>query len=198
MHYSPLGDHHLPVSPPYEHSFSGTSLSDSLPLNPINIHPMHTRLRDGIVQKKQFPDYVGYYTCLNAHIELDEPANYKVASFSPQWKQAMQEEIDALHMQGTWSLVPNPGDKNIVGSKWIYKIKRNSDGSIARHKAWLVAQGFSQEQGLDFSETFSPVVRHTTVRLILSLAAMNKWQLRQLDVKNAFLHGNLEEEVFMK
>ncbi|KAI5354359.1 hypothetical protein L3X38_007254 [Prunus dulcis] len=86
VHYSPLGDHHLPVSPPYEHSFSGTSLSDSLPLNPINIHPMHTKLRDGIVQKKQFPDYVGYYTCLNAHIELDEPANYKVASFSPQWK----------------------------------------------------------------------------------------------------------------
>ncbi|KAI5317586.1 hypothetical protein L3X38_037293 [Prunus dulcis] len=132
------------------------------------------------------------------HSSSDEPANYKVASFSPQWKQAMQEEIDALHMQCTWSLVPNPGDKNIVGSKWIYKIKRNSDGSIARHKAWLVAQGFSQEQGLDFSETFSPVVRHTTVRLILSLAAMNKWQLRQLDVKNAFLHGNLEEEVFMK
>ncbi|KAI5354358.1 hypothetical protein L3X38_007253 [Prunus dulcis] len=101
-------------------------------------------------------------------------------------------------MQSTWSLVPNLGDKNIVGSKWIYKIKRNSDGSIARHKARLVAQGFSQEQGLDFSETFSPVVRHTTVRLILSLASMNKWQLRQLDVKNAFLHGDLEEEVFMK
>ncbi|CAL9017223.1 unnamed protein product [Prunus brigantina] len=110
----------------------------------------------------------------------------------------MQEEIDALHMQGTWTLVPNPGNKNIVGSKWIYKIKRNSDGSIARHKARLVAQGFSQEQGLDFSETFSLVVCHTTVRLILSLAAMNKWQLRQLDVKNTFLHGELEEELFMK
>ncbi|CAL2264036.1 unnamed protein product [Prunus armeniaca] len=142
VHHPLLGDHHLPVLPPLEHSSS--------------------------------------------------------ASFSPQWKQAMQEEIDALHMQGTWSLVPNPGNKNIVGSKWIYKIKRNSDGSIARHKAWLVAQGFSQEQGLDFSETFSPIVRHTTIRLILSLDAMNKWQLRQLDVKNAFLHGELEEEVFMK
>ncbi|CAL2255962.1 unnamed protein product [Prunus armeniaca] len=188
----------LPVLPPLEHSSSGTSSSASLPISPINTHPMHTRLRDGIVQKKQFPDYVGYYTCLNAHIELDEPASYMVASFSPQWKQAMQEEIDALHMQSTWTLVPNPGNKNIVGSKWIYKIKRNSDGSIARHKARLVAQGFNQEQGLDFSETFSPVVRHTTARLILSLAAMNKWKLRQLDVKNAFLHGELEEEVFMK
>ncbi|BBN68261.1 hypothetical protein Prudu_353S000100, partial [Prunus dulcis] len=100
-----------------------------------------------------------------------------------------KKRFDALHMQGTWSLVHIAGNKNIVGSKWIYKIKRNSYGSIARHKA-------RQEQGLDFSETFSPVVRHTTIRLILSLAAMNKWHLRQLDVKNAFLHGELEEEVF--
>ncbi|BFG17196.1 hypothetical protein CerSpe_034700 [Prunus speciosa] len=101
-------------------------------------------------------------------------------------------------MQGTWSLVPCPSHKNIVGSKWIYKIKRNADGSIARYKARLVAQGFSQQPGLDFSETFSPVVRHTIVRLILSLAAMNKWCLRQLDVKNAFLLGDLEEEVYMR
>ncbi|KAI5336291.1 hypothetical protein L3X38_015558 [Prunus dulcis] len=110
----------------------------------------------------------------------------------------MQEEIDALQMQGTWSLVPCPQQKNIVGSKWVYKIKRHENGSVARYKARLVAQGFSQELGLDFSKTFSPVVRHTTVRLILSLAAMHKWSLGQLNVKNAFLHGELEEEVFMR
>ena len=88
--------------------------------------------------------------------------------------------------------------KNIVGSKWVYKIKRNPCGSVGRYKARLVAQGFSQEPGFDFGETFSPVVRHTTVRLVLSIAAMNQWKLRQLDVKNAFLHSDLEEEVFMK
>ncbi|KAL6295890.1 hypothetical protein ACE6H2_004032 [Prunus campanulata] len=109
----------------------------------------------------------------------------------------MKEEIKALHMQGTWCLVPNPGNKNIVGSKWIYKIKRQSDGSIARYKARLVAQGFSQELGFDLGETFSPVVRHTKIRLVLSIAAMHKWKLRQLDVKNVFLHGELDEEVFM-
>ncbi|KAI5333016.1 hypothetical protein L3X38_023145 [Prunus dulcis] len=89
-------------------------------------------------------------------------------------------------------------DKNIVGSRWVYRVKKNSDGSVARHKARLVVQDFSQAHGLDFSETFSPVVRHTTVRLVLSIAAMNRWSLRQLDVKNVFLHGDLEEEVFMR
>ncbi|KAM2102749.1 hypothetical protein ACFX1T_000977 [Malus domestica] len=110
----------------------------------------------------------------------------------------MQEEFDALQTQGTWVLVPAPCDKNVIGSKWVYKVKRNSDGSISRYKARLVAQGFSQEKGLDYTETFSPVVRHTTVRLILSLAAIHKWDLRQLDIKNAFLHGELQEEVYMK
>ncbi|BBG96882.1 hypothetical protein Prudu_005830, partial [Prunus dulcis] len=155
-------------------------------------------LNEQQLQNKEFPDYQGYFTCLHAIPDLGEPSSFKVASFSSEWRQAMKEEIDALHMQGTWILVPSPGDKNIIGSKWVYKIKRNPDGSVGRYKARLVAQGFSQEPGFDFGETFSPVVRHTTVRLVLSIAAMNQWKLRQLDVKNAFLHGDLEEEVFMK
>ncbi|VVA38604.1 PREDICTED: Retrovirus-related Pol poly from transposon, partial [Prunus dulcis] len=84
------------------------------------------------------------------------------ASTKSEWQQAMIEEIQALQTQGTWDLVPPPSDKNIVGCRWIYKIKRHADGRIARYKARLVAQGFSQEQGIDFDETFSPVVRHTT------------------------------------
>ncbi|CAL2254021.1 unnamed protein product [Prunus armeniaca] len=101
-------------------------------------------------------------------------------------------------MQGTWVLVPPPTNTNIVGSKWIYKLKRHSDGSISRYKARLVAQGFSQEAGFDYEETFSPVVRHATICIILSLAAYNHWSLCQLDVKNTFLHGELEEEIYMK
>ncbi|XP_068317132.1 uncharacterized mitochondrial protein AtMg00820-like [Pyrus communis] len=110
----------------------------------------------------------------------------------------MQEEFDALKAQGTWRLVPLPSNIEVIGSKWVYKIKRNSDGTISRYKARLVAQGFSQKDGLDYSQTFSPVVRHTTVRIILALAAQLNWNLRQLDVKNAFLHGDLEEEVYLK
>ncbi|VVA37253.1 PREDICTED: Retrovirus-related Pol poly from transposon, partial [Prunus dulcis] len=103
------------------------------------------------------------------------------ASQSPEWQSAMREEIEALHAQGTWDLVPLPAHKNLVGCKWVYRIKKNADGSIARHKARLVAKGFSQEEGIDYYETFSPVVKPTTVRLVLALAAQFQWSLRQLD-----------------
>ncbi|CAL9023794.1 unnamed protein product, partial [Prunus brigantina] len=154
---------------------------------------MTTRSKSGLCQKKSFEDYQ-CFTSMHDSTSLDEPSTFRVASFSPAWIKAMEEEISALTMQGTWCLVPRPANTNIVGSKWIYKIKRNSDGTVSRYKARLVAQGFSQEAGFDYDETFSPVVRHTTVRLILSLASINGWSLRQLDVKNAFLHGDLDEE----
>ncbi|CAN6692111.1 unnamed protein product [Malus baccata var. baccata] len=105
--------------------------------------------------------------------------------------------MDVLVQQGTWCLVPLPPNKNVVGCKWIYKVKKHPDGSVAHYKARLVAKGFSQEAGLDYYETFSPIVKPTTMRLMLSLAASKWWKLKQLDVKNAFLHRFLEEEVFM-
>ncbi|BBH00229.1 transposable element gene, partial [Prunus dulcis] len=202
QHQASLDEQQLQAMFPFEVSdvsSSSVSTPDSLvSLFTINDHPMITRSKSGIVQNKEFPDYQGYFTYLHAIPELDEPSSFRVASFSSEWRQAMKEEIDALHVQDTWILVPSPGDKNIIGSKWVYKIKRNPDGSVGRYKARLVAQRFSQEPSFDFGETFSPVVRHTTVRLVLSIAAMNQWKLRQLDVKNAFLQGDLEEEVFMK
>ncbi|KAI5321826.1 hypothetical protein L3X38_030898 [Prunus dulcis] len=170
------------------------------------MHPMQTRSKSGIVKPKPFEEYQCYLTTILSLHDVVELATYKAASQSSVWIQAMREEIEALHTQGTWDLVSVPVDKNIVGSRWVYRVKKNSDGSIPKgklgrvlsHKARLVAQGFSQAPGLDFSEMFSPVVRHTTVQLVLSIAAMNRWSLRQLDVKNAFLHGDLEEEVFMR
>lgn len=130
--------------------------------------------------------------------EPDAPPTFKHTAGYPKWQKAMFEEIQALDQQGTWSLVPHPACTNVVGCKWIFKIKINADDIVSRYKARLIAQGFSQEYGLDYDETFSHVVRHTTVRLILSMAVSNRWELCQLDVKNAFLHGELQEAVFMK
>ena len=109
----------------------------------------------------------------------------------------MDAEFTALQKQQTWSLVPPPPGANLVGYKWVYKLKLNSDDSIARYKARLVAKRFHQQPRIDYQETFSPMVKPTTIKLVLSLAVSFKWPLRQMDVSNAFLHGFLKEEVYM-
>jgi histone deacetylase 1/2 len=110
----------------------------------------------------------------------------------------MQEEIDALHKNEMWHLVPYKKGMNIIDCRWVWKIKRKADGSIDRHKGRLVAKGYKQRYGLDYEDTFSPVVKIATIRLVLSVAVSRGWCLRQLDVQNAFLHGILEEEVYMR
>lgn len=126
-----------------------------------------------------------------------EPQYYHQAVHFPEWRQAMQLELAALELNNTWSLVPLPKDKHTIGCRWIYKVKYKSDGSIDRHKARLVAKGYTQQEGVDFLETFSPVAKLVTVKIILALAATQHWHIHQLDINNAFLHGDLFEEVYM-
>ncbi|CAM8971397.1 unnamed protein product [Rhodiola kirilowii] len=109
----------------------------------------------------------------------------------------MAEEINALLKNQTWSLVPPSPVQHVVGCKWIFRIKRKSDGSVERYKARLVAKGFHQQYGIEYGETYSPVVKPATIRTVLCLAVSRNWPLRQLDVKNAFLHGFLQEDVYM-
>ncbi|KAJ0615408.1 putative RNA-directed DNA polymerase [Helianthus annuus] len=127
-----------------------------------------------------------------------EPSTFAVANKNPHWRAAMTEEFKALMRNGTWTLVPPVPNANIVDCKWVYRLKRDEHGNIKRYKARLVAKGFNQQPGIDYHETFSPVVKSTTVRVVLSLAVSRKWPLRQLDVQNAFLHGDLKETVYLR
>lgn len=110
----------------------------------------------------------------------------------------MQAEFDVLKSNSTWSLCSRPPQRNIIRNKWVFKLKRKPDGSVDRFKARLVAKGFDQLDGVDYTETFSPVIKPSTIRIILALAVNLDWQIRQLDVSNAFLHGALVEEVYME
>ncbi|XP_075092269.1 putative mitochondrial protein AtMg00820 [Nicotiana tabacum] len=110
----------------------------------------------------------------------------------------MKQEIKALEDNRTWEIVDLPKGKNTIGSKWVYKIKYKANGDLERFKARLVAKGYNQKEGLDYHETFSPVSTMVTVRSVISVAASKGWNMYQMDVYNAFLQGDLYEEVYME
>jgi hypothetical protein len=126
------------------------------------------------------------------------PNDWKTAKQDPKWREAMIEELEALKKNKTWVLTTLPAGKKAVSCKWIYTVKQNPEGKVERYKARLVARGFSQTYGIDYDETFAPVAKMNTVRILVSCAANFGWKLHQLDVKNAFLHGDLQEEVYME
>lgn len=110
----------------------------------------------------------------------------------------MDIEYFALMKNDTWELVPHKKGINLIDSRWVYKVKRKADGTVERLKARLVAKGFKQRYGVDYLDTYCPVVKPATVRVVLSLVVSQGWSLRQIDIQNAFLHGVLSEEVYMK
>jgi hypothetical protein len=121
--------------------------------------------------------------------DIEEPTCYTNAVKLSEWRQAMQTEFNALLQNQIWTLVPPQKANNFVGCKWVFKVKWKVDGSIERHKARIVAKGFHQQAGLDYGETFSPVVKPTTIRTVLSMAYSRGWDMRQIDIQNAFLHA---------
>lgn len=132
------------------------------------------------------------------YMAIVEPNNYGEAAKHPEWIDAIEEEMKMIQKNETWVLVPRPTDKKVIGVKRIYKTKVNPDGLIYKYKARLVAKGFAQEYGVDYFETFARVARHDTIRLLIALAAQRKWKIHQLDIKSAFLNGELKEDVFVE
>ena len=106
--------------------------------------------------------------------------------------------MQVLDDNGTWDLVPLPTGKKAIGCHWVFAVKFNPDGSVARLKARLVAKGYAQTYGVDYSNNFSPIAKQTSIRLFISLTASYDWDLHQLDIKNVFLHGDLQEEIYME
>ncbi|KAJ9566607.1 hypothetical protein OSB04_002573 [Centaurea solstitialis] len=188
---------HVPIPPPTQSSVP-TSRSTSEPsvesADPGPSSSENVRRSDRV---RQVPSHLRDYHCYATLLSNHEPTSYKEASSSSHWQAAMQEELQALDKAQTWDSVPLPPGKRPIGSKWVFKIKTKSDGSIDRYKARLVAKGFNQEYGIDYEETFAPVARITSVRSLLTIAATKRWPLFQMDVKNAFLNGDLSEEVYM-
>ncbi|BBH02385.1 hypothetical protein Prudu_012927 [Prunus dulcis] len=130
-------------------------------------------------------------------LPLSQSTRDEDALSNPKWVDVMHVEMEALNKNATWELVPLPKGKKAVGCRWVFTLKHKADGSIDRYKARLIAKGYTQTYRVDYTETFAPVAKLNTVRVLLSLAANHDWPLLQFDVKNAFLHGDLKEEIYM-
>ncbi|CAH9137282.1 unnamed protein product [Cuscuta epithymum] len=190
---SPLS--HQPTAPAQPAASTSNLPAHHTTLTNHSTHPMTTRSKAGIFRPKPTYNLNSQHT--NSPISSPLPKSHVDALRDPNWKSAMISEFTALINNKTWELVPRPSNANVIRCMWLFKHKYRSDGSLERHKARLVVNGKSQRPGIDCDDTFSPVVKPATIRTVLSIALSNNWPLHQLDVNNAFLHGFLDETVYM-
>ena len=163
---------------------------------PSEFAPKEPQLRRSARERRAPQRYGARHTQLLP----DEPRSYTEALRSPDselWTKAMSEEMDSLIKNKTWEEVDRPTGRTVVDCKWVYKIKQKADGSVERYKARLVGKGFTQKIGQDYEETFAPIARYDSFRILMAIAARNGWRPQQMDVKTAFLYGNLKEEIYM-
>lgn len=190
----PISPHITPPPSPSTHcqSHESSSSNESSPPAPAlhtpppvtNTHHMLTRAKTGHLKPRVFLTHM-------------EPTSVKSAMAIPQWVSAMKDEYETLTRNGTWTLTELPPNRKAIGCKWVYRIKENADGTINKYKARLVAKGYNQLPGTDFGETFSPVIKPATIRILLTLMLTHNWQIQQIDINNAFINGKLEEDIYM-
>ena len=151
-------------------------------------------------RERRPPDHYGEWAAVTS-AESNEPKIVKEALASPdksKWMITMAREMESLRTHDVWDLVELPRDRKAVGSKWVFKLKMNADRSVKQYKARRLAQGFTQKFGINYGETFCPVVRFGSLRTIIALAVQNGLKLHQMDVATTFLNGELKEEVYIK
>ncbi|KAK8954626.1 hypothetical protein KSP39_PZI001744 [Platanthera zijinensis] len=175
------------------HQLPATS-DTSAPADPAPVSTAHP-LANYVSLHRLAPPLYAFATSLSS---ISIPNSVQEALTHPGWRAAMEDEMRALWANQTWDLVPLPPSHPSVSCKWVFVVKHAADGTVDRLKARLVARGFTQQHGLDYEETFSPVAKLNTVRVLLSLAVHRHWPLYQLDIKNAFLNGDLHETVYMQ
>lgn len=183
-----IGRMPAPVVPLFAPAGAPGAPPNAIPIPAMtNDHTMVTRGKQGVRQSK-----------MDLHVAPLSPISWTFcdALSDPNWHDSMTEEYSALISNNTWDLVPRPSAANSVTGKWVFRHKFRSDGSLERYKARWVLRGFTQGPGVDFAETFSPVVKPATIRTVLTVALSQDWPVHQLDVKNAFLHGTLDEIVY--
>ena len=151
-------------------------------------------LNSGIQTRSKARNFVVF----SAFISSIEPNNVKEALKDVDWVTSMQEELHQFERNQVWHLVPRPSDRIIIGTKWVFRNKLHEHGTIKRNKSRLVVQGYNQEEGIDCDETFAPIARMETIRILIAFAAFMGFKLFQMDVKSAFINGYLKEEVFVK
>ncbi|KAL0403674.1 UNVERIFIED_CONTAM: Retrovirus-related Pol polyprotein from transposon RE2 [Sesamum radiatum] len=178
------------------------SSSPPLPTVPLHLdtmltHPVQPTATIAVNDSPNTSRVVSPQICDNTVHDVVPLRRYQRSREHVEWQDAMKAELDALERNCTWKLTPLPAGKRPIGCKWIFKTKLRADGTVERYKARLVAKGFNQIAGVDYSDNFSPVAKTVTVRLFLSLAAIHGWPLHQMDINNAFLHGHLDEDLYM-
>jgi hypothetical protein len=163
--------------------------------------PPHTRYGREVKPPERFGHTANVAMLVQGGSERQVPTSYKAAITGPdrnEWLKAMEEEHQSLQANTTWELAELPPGRKAIGSKWIFRIKEDAQGQVTRYKARLVAQGFTQQQGFDYEETFAPVMKLTTLRILVAVAAAKDYSIKQLDVSTAYLHSEVDEEIYMR
>jgi hypothetical protein len=161
--------------------------------------PLRYCTMEDILGDQPVPGLVPHDLDGQLHLASDdgEPRSFAEAEKDAAWRAAMKAEMDAVEKNRTWELADLPRGHRAITLKWVFKLKRDEVGAIIKHKARLVARGFLQREGIDFDDAFAPVARMESVRLLLALAAQEGWCVHHMDVKSAFLNGDLKEEVYV-